>query len=299
MDFSIWSIVIILSKVFIYAGVAAMVGGSFVYLFNQPSDRLQLSVRKYLLLSISLGLVATLTNFLLQVGAFAEAGWSGMFDTTYLAILWDSAAADSSLYRIAGFILILSIFYLEPVLARFKLSNYQQPITYTGYFIALCLVARSFSIIGHTSELEMTSQLLLSAHIILVSWWMGSLVPLYLACNLLENKQLHAVMHRFGQQAAVVVSLLILCGLILTYQLLATFEALFTTPYGINLLTKLSVVSLILLIALRHKLTLVPGLLKATNKSNTLAKSIQLEIALAAIIFIATASLTTLVGPTH
>ena len=103
----------------------------------------------------------------------------------------------------------------------------------------------------------------------------------------------------FGKQAAVAVSILFLCGLILSYQLVGTLSSLFTTEYGINLLIKMGFISIVLFIAAKHKLILVPQLLKSVNGAKKLAVSIKIEIILGLLILVTTSILTTMIGPAH
>jgi putative copper resistance protein D len=93
--------------------------------------------------------------------------------------------------------------------------------------------------------------------------------------------------------------LLITVGIFVATQLLNSVSALWLTEYGQILSAKLIVVTTILLLALYHKLRLVPGLLLQSEYPDRLARSIQIEMVLGFIILLTTAVLTTLVGPSH
>ena len=95
------------------------------------------------------------------------------------------------------------------------------------------------------------------------------------------------------------VALLIGSGVLVVIQLLDSISALWVTEYGRILSIKLVGVSAILLLALFHKMRLVPALLSQPKNSIRLARSIQVELVLGSLILLTTAVLTTLVGPTH
>lgn len=111
-------------------------------------------------------------------------------------------------------------------------------------------------------------------------------------------------MHRFGKSASLIVSLLIMAGLILFYSISEFSVAALLQPYGITLLIKILFVGGLLLLAARHKLSLVPKLNRGDqddfNKSNErLRRSIGIEMVIASIVLAVTAVFTTLVVPLH
>lgn len=129
-----------------------------------------------------------------------------------------------------------------------------------------------------------------------MAWWFGTLLPLIVACKEDSDKELHDVMHRFGQQAMFMVSVLLIAGLYVAIQLVGSFAALLNSGYGQVLLTKLVAVTGIMLIAAYHRFLLVPSL-KYENSREKLSKSISIEAVVALAILTITASLTSLVGP--
>ena len=129
-----------------------------------------------------------------------------------------------------------------------------------------------------------------------MAWWFGTLLPLIVACKDYSEEELHDVMHRFGQQAMFMVSVLLFAGLIVAIRLVGSFSALFNTGYGQVLLTKLVAVTGIMLIAAYHRFLLVPSL-KYENSRKKLSKSISIEAVVALAILTITACLTSLVGP--
>ncbi|GAW96573.1 MULTISPECIES: copper resistance D family protein [Colwellia] len=292
MEISPWDIAIIISKLMIYIGISGAVGGIFIY-WLVIKRGYPFNLRRHCQLLLLLGVFGTILNFFMQVGAFAEAGLSGVFDAFYNSLLWQSNAGESLLYRLAGFILALI-----SVSKGIATGQYRRIFLVTFILSALLLV-RSFSVIGHTAEMNLAWQLLLNLHVLLVFCWLGSLWPLWKACGALSAPVLHDVMQQFGYYASYIVSLLILCGLMVAYQLFGSIASLFFTSYGQSFLLKLALVMGILLIAAQHKFNLVAKLIKNEQGKQALARSIQWEMILALGILLTTTWLTTVVGPDY
>ena len=292
MEISPWDIAIIISKMMIYLGISGSVGGVFIYwlvIKRAPPFNL----RQHCQLLIFIGIVGTLLNFFMQVAAFAESGLSGVLDPFYNSLLWQSNAGDALLYRLAG--LLLALILVTKLMAT---EQYRRFFLVT-FILTILLLARSFSVIGHTAEMTMISQLLLNLHVLLVFCWLGSLWPLWKACGVLSSPVLHKVMQQFGYYASYAVSLLIVCGLIVAYQLIGSIHGLFFTSYGQSFLLKLVLVMGILSIAAHHKFNLVAKLIKSEQGKQALARSIQWEMVLALLILLTTTWLTTVVGPDY
>ena len=276
----------------IYLGISGSVGGVFIYwLVIKRAPKFD--IRHHCQRLVFIGIVGTLLNFFMQVGAFSESGLSGVLDPFYNSLLWQSNAGDAVLYRLAGFLLALIL-----VIKLMATEQYRRFFLVT-FILTILLLARSFSVIGHTAEMTMISQLLLNLHVLLVFCWLGSLWPLWKACRVLPTQVLHNVMQQFGYYASYAVSLLILCGLIVAYQLLGSIHSLFFTSYGQSFLLKLALVMGILLIAAHHKFNLVAQLIKSEQGKKALARSIQWEMFLALLILLTTTWLTTVVGPDY
>ena len=157
----------------------------------------------------------------------------------------------------------------------------------------------SFYLIGHTSDLSIISQISISLHVVIIAWWLGSLWPLWLACSFLPNSKLKQVMAEFGRYASYLVLSLIVCGIVVGYQLLGSIHALFFSDYGQVFLIKLVFFSVLIGIASLHKYKLVPQLNSALQGTVKLQGSIKYEIYIAVFVLITTACLTTLVGPSQ
>ncbi|MEQ9209642.1 MAG: CopD family protein, partial [Pseudomonadales bacterium] len=193
-------------------------------------------------------------------------------------------------------LIVLTAFHIP---AKIKQRTWFRALLFALWLIALYALMASFSLIGHTAELNIRVQIALSLHVLVVAWWMGGLWPLWLSCKELDSEGLHSLMHRFGQLAQVAVAVLIATGVFLAIQLLGSVSALWLTDYGQIFLLKLVGVSAILLIGLYHKVRLTPELISKPESSYRLARSIQIEMFVGLLVLLTTAVLTTLVGPSH
>jgi len=288
-----WEFATVLSKLFVYLGIAAAVGGIFISLMVAQHRKLVVSIRKYSLWLISGAIVAACASFFIQVGAFAESGFAGMVDEMFIDLLWQSNVGNSMLLIVLALVLMLfaSLLVAMPdVRARY--------ISVVVTLTSLVIMTNAFTLVGHTSQLSFVTKILLGIHLSIAAWWMGALWPLWRACCDVANEPLHDLMEKFGRYAAISVLLLIICGSLLGLELVGSFEALLFTAYGQGIAIKLLMVSLILLIAAYHKWQLVPALL-SKQSSEALASSIKIEMHLGLIILGITTVASTLTGPVH
>ena len=293
MGFSGWEFATVFSKLVIYLGISSAVGGIFIALMAASHRSLVINIGKYCKFLISIAIVATATNFFIQVGAFAENGLAGMFDTMFIEMLWQSNAGDFSLLTTIGLGLVL--------ISSILISSNTAALRYlaAGFcMISILVLTKSFTLIGHTAEMGFTTQILLGTHLTVAAWWMGALWPFWRACHDVPNDSLYKLMETFGSYAAISVLVLIVCGSLLGFNLVGSFEVLFFTDYGQGIAAKLLIVSLLLLLAAYHKWKLVPALLKKKS-SSVLARSIVIEMYLGVFVLGITTFVTTLVGPVH
>ncbi|CAN0605669.1 unnamed protein product, partial [Ectocarpus sp. 12 AP-2014] len=119
--------------------------------------------------------------------------------------------------------------------------------------------------------------------------------PLYrLAAPGDDHQEAARVSHRFGQQATLIVPVLIAVGGVFAFLLLGSPQAIFGTAYGQMLLVKLSIVGVVLGIAALNKLRLVPALAaQKAGADGRFRASLRWEALVFLAIFTATALLTT------
>lgn len=295
MEITAWLLMSIILKFLLYASVSAVIGTGTLSLLTNDVKLLK-HIDRYWSIAIWLGAFIAFAYFFVQVGAFAEEGISGMTNTIYIDMLWNSNLGNALDLQIIG----LFFMWLAKTISQL-VREIDQSVKVSYFFWGVFMlggltIARSFGVVGHTFEHGLFFQLILSLHFICVTWWVGALFPLRIACDLIEGKRLQFLMERFGKFATLVVGILIVSGATLIIVFSSGNLAFFTTDYGLLLLTKLFLVSAILMIALYHKLRLVPSLASNNNTHSRLKRSITREIVLAYFILFVTAMLTTAVG---
>jgi putative copper resistance protein D len=272
LELTSWEFSTLITRWFLYAGVAGSVGGVCSLYLLKAHRGLQGALLKYALFAVLLAITSAFGHFFVRVGAVLEEGVSGMFEPDIVSIIWNSAIGEALLIRVLGLLLLLvALVFLWR--KRRLTGTWVEPgarVAWLG-FSGLLLTAASYTEA------------------------MGTLYPLWLACHRLASAEAHAVLHRFGQFAVVAVLLVVLAGLFLSYQLTAG-NNLFTSSYGLFLITKLILVLLLLGLAALHKFVLVPQLLSSQDASR-LKKSLLIEKFIGAGIYSITTVLTTLVGP--
>lgn len=186
------------------------------------------------------------------------------------------------------------------------LPSYQQRLERLALLLVLLatfVFAWSFAILGHTNLLSMDVRLMQGVHLIAVSVWVGALYPLYRLCSGNRDSDgavLALLMRDFGRAGWGFVVILLATGLYLIVALVGSWEAMLSSDYGRLLLLKLILVSGLLVLGSLNKFRLVPALHDTTQQEAAtvrLRRSIIAEMVLAAIILLATATLTTLTGP--
>lgn len=297
----IWSTLIVLSKFSFYLGFVSIASYTFLgQVIEQTQQKAQQKTTttrstflKLINGSIFVGLVANFIWFIANTGAMAEDGIRGALDSDMIELMWDSSIGEVTLYRSIGFSIAIFALVFSVYSKTTKIKRY---VLHLLYLCSLLLLAYSFSVLGHVSELAWLDRITLILHVLLIAWWMGALLPLRFACSVLAHNELFILMEKFGKQAVLMVTLIIIAGLWLSIQLVGSIDALVSTSYGQVLLFKLILVNSILLLAAKHKFKLVPALKNSTGRE-MLSKSISIEIVIALAILLTTSVLTSLVGP--
>lgn len=284
----------LLAKWAVYLGFAAVVGGLFMLnlVHQQPKEAAVL--RHYIGSGAVFGLMAVTLNYLAQVASFAGDGVAGMFDGFMHELLWFSPIGESVLWRVAGFGLVL-------LGSRLILSTTPK-VRQLAWAIVLSgtvLLATAFSTIGHSTELNFFSQSMVFLHVVIIGSWVGAFYPLWRLCSVAKVADLQRIMDKFGQLGIGIVALVALSGGSLLWQLFDKPSEFISSSYGMAMLSKLSLVMIILLIAARHKFILVPNLTspKESLAAQKLQNSIALEIVVGVLILATTAVLSSILGP--
>jgi putative copper resistance protein D len=295
IELTIWDTSNIVSKLLIYIGIATAIGGPFIAALINPSVNKK-AIINYIVINSVLGFIAVIVNFFIQVGAFSEEGVSGMFDTDMIGFLWKSEIGDSVLWRLFAFVILGGALFYGNFNFRYQTFSLKNTIFTCLYVVAIFCIAYSFTFVGHSTDIGGVAKWLIAFHIITMTWWIGSLYPLWLSCKLLQPPALYKLMCLFGQIAMFMVGLLIVCGIGLLLLFFETPLELFTTQYGQAILLKLIFVASILLIAAYHKYHLVEEVQEEAT-CHKLQKSIRNEMLFAVIILAITAVLSSVLGP--
>jgi putative copper resistance protein D len=283
----IWEIAAILTKLFLYVGVAGSVGLVMISaVFNELVLPIIDKLRTRTALLAALAFITAILSFMLRGSALTGEAY-GMIDPEILGLMWQTPVGDVLAYRVAGSALIIIGLFTPHV---------GQWIALIGGLITLW----SFAQIGHVPELKAPGvRLLLFLHLLGIAFWIGVLGPLRALSRRLEHIASAATLgHRFGQAAAVIVPMLILAGLLLAWLLLGDLRALVTTGYGQTLLIKLVLVGAVLALAAVNKFRFVPAMQSGDSKAaRHLARSIEIEAMVILLVLAVTATLTSVLTP--
>jgi len=302
----IWQLGLLISKFGVYLGVSALLGGGWILcITNTDTDTkftlpasLQTTVTRHMRLFAVIGIIFSAFDFLFQVGQLAQSGYAGMFDPVMREMVAHSTLGDVAKSRLVLFAsALLYLTYLGHSIRKNAFISNRS----LGIFIVIALAGfgYTFTLTGHTQQLQPSLKFILAAHAVIALAWVGSLWPLSRTCVELSTPNLHHVMTKFGKSAMYPIGGLIIAGLLLAWQLVRSVSSLLDTNYGFVLLVKLLFVGAIFLIALLHKLRLVPQLLTGITSPRTLQKSIQIELCIGISILMVTVVLSTAVGPNY
>ena len=283
----VWSIMAPFAK---FAAYMTMFGASGTGLFllhfggslsQATSGYCELILRR----SAKGGILAAIFLFATIVGNIGG-DIQSIIDPMILELAASSKGGRATFILLAGFIAIF--------LWGGRLSITMMVIGMTGILLTLS----SFALVGHATNAGPIAQLPLVIHLLGLSYWLGSFLPLRELCiSPSDAFKIHDIAHRFGIYAMGYVGGLLLAGILFAYLLLGDLSLLFTSTYGNVLLAKLAVVCLLLLLGAINKLNLVPFLLNDPQTgSRRLRKSIHLEMMLSLFVLATTGFLTTSVS---
>lgn len=283
-----WVVAVVLVKALLYA-TCLTAGGGVLFLaafgrqLNEPERRFVIQFTRsvaVVALYVTIARVAILS-------AMLGDDFASLWDWPLIQIVLDSSDGRAAAVRVVGLIGI-GVFSFG--------TGASQAIAVAS----VLLVAGSFAVTGHAGSVGpgYLPQLLVGAHVLAVSFWIGALVPLFKIASNPEFSRIGAILRRFGSIAVFIVPGLIVAGLVLLWLLLGSLEAIFTSEYGQLVLLKLSFVAGLLTLAAINKLRLTPGVTAGNRAAAArLRWAIAGEMILATAIFLVTAIFTTAVGP--
>lgn len=290
-----WEWLTLASRWVLYLSMVIAVGGIAGEWLLHRYRSLSLSLRRYTLLGILVAPLALGGHFLIRAGALAEAGLSGMVDPLMLEFMWHSSVGDALIWAGIGVLLLAISHLINTLSGDTPLMGRLQLVTAVA---GIGTLAFSYTLSGHVRDASIPFAVILTTHVMLISWWMGSLFPLWLATHRLDYRQSHEVLDIFGRLALPAVLLVLASGLLLSYHLTGWAADLLESRYGFWLALKLMMVVVLLALAAFHKLYLVPAL-KRVGNARTMKRSLLLEKVVGMAILGVTTVLAVLVGPGH
>jgi putative copper resistance protein D len=287
VTFGVWDAALIAIQTLTYGGTLGAAGAVFflVYCKSLITSAERGRIGALLLAAAVLGVLAAALQIMLMAGSMSGDA-SAVFDSSLLSMVWQAGAGHAFLIRAIGLVfaalLVVSVRLAVPAL------------------LGATLAATSFAWTGHARALapDVIPLLLQGMHLLAAAFWLGALMPLYIVARSEDTPRLAAAAVRFSSRAMFVVGALLAAGAALLCLLLGDPAALWGSAYGRLMMLKLALVAGLLSLAAFNKLRLTPRLRAGDRRaSGQLRASIQAELALAALILAATATLTTLTGP--
>jgi copper transport protein len=268
-----------------YAGTLLAAGlALFLVLFGRRAAVDYRAIARPAVAAALLGAVATAIAAAMQ-SAMLAGGLADALHPTTLARALGTGFGLAALVRLAG---------LVALLVALAQRNFVPMLGAAG---ALA-VAASFAVTGHTVRLDSpVLSTLLVFHLLAVAFWTGSFIPLVRATWGTDVAATQELMRAFSAVAVVLVPGLIAAGAAIAWFLVGEWTALVTTPYGLALSAKITLVAGMLALAAVNKWRLVPALPTGRAAVSRLRRSICLEAVLAFAVIAATTVLTNVPPP--
>ena len=283
MILDIWTILNPLLRTVVYIIVLAAIGSIlFHFHFSKFFDDEIAVYSENLIKKFAItGFIAGLFVFLSVAGNLGG-DLSSIVDLSLLKLSFETLSGKSAILLISGFFFITISAFFENIISVFSKS------------FGILILLTSFVIMGHSNLKGFSTQILVIIHLLCISFWLGSFLPLRQMCINKKFSSLIIISEKFGAYAIFYISILIIAGIIFSYILVGDINALLSTTYGNVLLLKLFFVSVILLLGALNKFRIVPYI--KTNHNDGAVKlktSIQIEMMVALLILFFTSILTT------
>ncbi|MBT8145502.1 MAG: CopD family protein [Gammaproteobacteria bacterium] len=299
-DLTSWDIASLVFKMLWYLGVIAAVGGLFsLWLLADTSRRGLNWSLSYSLAGSLLGFHAVILYFLTQVGAANSAGLSGMLDWSMIRFYLELEVGETSLMRMAVFLLLV----LGQIGVLAYLTRLTRPpgqaffrVFYRLNAAALLLLLLSFQATGHVAPLSLMARVALVLHVLGVTLWLGSLLPLWRATRIYDSEQAQLLLSQFSGRATIMVTVLLATAAYLLTQLLSSPAEFLNSAYGVSLVLKVTLVCALLSLAALNRWWLVPLLTKPGAMLH-MRRSISLEMVFGLLTLGMTVFLSTVIGP--
>ena len=265
------------------AGVAM-----FLWLFSGSLARSAGKIRSLGTKAAIAGGVFTLAYHVVQP-ARMTGSFSGMLDGSLQAMLLTSDAGATTTIRILGLVML--------VLGLRKPSRLGD----ASSLIGATLIVVSFGLMGHTAAHDQRWVLvtLLVVHLLIIAFWFGALLPLYMASARETVADNAVVIENFSAIAAWLVPIIFVAGLGMSVLLLEEFSNLWTA-YGASLLAKVSGFAVLMGLATLNKWRFGPAIAAGHAPAlRSFQRSVVAEWGLIVAVLVVTAVMTGLFSPLH
>jgi putative copper resistance protein D len=277
----------IVVKALVYATAFLAMGSvlNLLALSSLPASEVRRLRKTSVVCAIGAGLFSVL-RVPLRASFLMGGTWQGATEPMMLTMVSESPLGSSIALRLIGLALICTI--LLP-------ARVGRPLAALG----VVFVAASFVLRGHAlEEPRLLLAILITLHVLGLAFWIGAFMPLHRLSGGSTDSVAGQVSHDFGQLAIWVVGGLSLAGGVALWLLTGNVINALFTPYGQFFAIKLGVFLAIIAFAAWNKLHLTPALLRQEPRAGArLRGSIRMEAALVALIFLTTATLTTVSAP--
>jgi putative copper resistance protein D len=269
--------------------VALFQAGGIVlfFAFGQPElPATEPALRRIGMLSALLAAIVLVAQYALEAARMSgELG--GALDPALQAMVLRSAVSVTLSWRVLGLFLIV---------AALRRRGVERSV---AGVIGVVILLASFTFVGHTADSAqrwLVSPVLL-AHLWVVAFWFGALVPLYLVSAHEPVETSARVVAQFSARALWLVALLFAAGLVLAAGLLPDLAAL-RRPYGLLLLAKVSGFCALMLLAALNRWRFGPALRSGGAAAGRRFRSaLAAEYALIVAVLCVTAVMTTFFSP--
>jgi putative copper resistance protein D len=231
--------------------VALFQAGGIVLFFAPGQPQLpatEPALRRIGILSALLAAIVLAAQYALEAARMSgELG--GALDPALQGVVLRSAVSVTLSWRVLG---------LSLIVAALRRRGAERSIAGT---IGVVIVLASFTFVGHTANSAQRWLLnpVLLAHLCVVAFWFGALVPLYLVSAHEPAETSARVVAQFSARALWLVTALFVAGIVLAAGLLPDLAAL-RRPYGLLLLAKVTGFCALMLLAALNRWRLGPAL---------------------------------------
>ena len=280
--------------VFSFIGIAAMRG---LFTSRFPDDHPGIAdkhLRRVQWATLCLSTLGTLAVVPLNAGMLLDDGMTGICDPLMLQIVWNSTIGEQTLGRAAALILVL-VFTLW--MTRCK-SGPWPPLLKAGIVVTVSVIGWTFCLSGHSTATSVIAQLCVTVHVVMAGWWIGSFYPLLRLCQTQRAEALRQTLHDYGNQAVIMVGLLLFSGGVLLTLLLLNVTSTVNSLYLLAMGGKLTLVCVMLCFAAYHKWQLV-NRIESDGDCEAIKKSITAEALTGLLVLAVTATITSAIGIAH